>query len=225
MTQQSLPSEIELVAQLNDLLQLDHDAVQAYELAIESLDNASYRETLREFLGDHQRHITELTQLIEGQGGKPIRMAHIPTGAFKLAVQAVGALGGDRAVLRAFRANERQVRDKYRRVAREVHTADITSVLARAAEDEQRHYAWVLRTLEELSYDASSVAGRIEGAAAAAHQRVADVVEGAERKGMVFAERGRRGLNRVRRNPVRSALVAAGTAALAAFVITRVARR
>jgi hypothetical protein len=45
--------------------------------------------------------------------------------------------------------NERQVRDKYRRSARAPHPADITWVLARGAEDESRHYAWALETLEE----------------------------------------------------------------------------
>src|ERR687885_85731 len=153
---QTLPTETQLVAELNDLLKLDHDAVQAYTLAIRSLDS----------------------------------------GSFKLAVQGVAALGSDRSVLAAFKANERQVRDKYRRAAREFHTADVTSVLARAAEDESRHYAWVLETLEDLGFDADSVAGQAERAFEVAHKGVADTLEGAERKLLQGIEGSRRALKR-----------------------------
>ena len=101
-----------LVAELNDLLQLDHDAVQSYGLAIRELEHPAYRETVRRYMADHQRHVEELTGLITTHGGLPIDIPH-PTGVAKLAKQAVGGLGDDRRVLLAFRANERQARDKY----------------------------------------------------------------------------------------------------------------
>src|SRR5690606_36206330 len=117
MADQTSRVEDGLIADLNDLLQLDHDAVQAYDVAIRNLSNEHHRQALIRFRGDHERHIEELTRLIREHGGVPIEVAHIPTGVFNLAVQKVGAMGGDREILLAFKANERQSRDKYRKFA------------------------------------------------------------------------------------------------------------
>jgi rubrerythrin len=87
-----------LAADLNDLLRLDHDAVQAYTLAIRLLENPDYKRQLEEFRADHQRHIDELSQLIRSRDAVPLEFPHLPSGAFKLAVQGVGGAGGDRAL-------------------------------------------------------------------------------------------------------------------------------
>jgi rubrerythrin len=212
-----------LAAELNDLLRLDHDAVQAYTLAIKLLENDEYRRQLEVFRADHQRHIDELSQLVRSRDSTPIDLPHLSTGAFKLAVQAVGAgagavgFGGDRAVLVAFKANERQVRDKYRRSARAVHPADVTSVLARAAEDEARHYAWALETLEDLGGGAGSATSRAEEAFEIVHARTADVLETAEQQAMRAAGRvGRTLRDDVVNNPLGSALLAVGVGFVAA---------
>src|SRR4029079_7393513 len=135
----------------NDLLQLDHDAVAAYDIAIRSVEGAALKEALRRFKSDHERHITELTRLIHERDGIPVQLPHIPTGGFKLAVQEAGNLGGgDVGVLLAFKANERQVRDKYRRAAASATHLAGEVVLARGAADESRHYAWALETLDDL---------------------------------------------------------------------------
>jgi rubrerythrin len=210
-------SDAALTADLNDLLRLDHDAVQAYTLAIRLLENPVYKRQLEEFRADHQRHIDELSQLVRSRDGVPLELPHLPSGAFKLAVQAVGGAGGDRAVLLAFKANERQVRDKYRRAARSVHPADVTSVLARGADDEARHYEWALETLWELGVTPDSATGRAERAFEVAHARAADVMEGAERQAIQAAQGAARTLrDEVIENPVSSALLAVGVGFVAA---------
>jgi hypothetical protein len=190
---QTVPS---LIAELNDLLQLDHDAVHAYTLAIKELEHSGYQRTIRRFRGDHLRHITQLQHLIEDYGGIPVNLPHLPTGAFKLAVQAAGAAGGDRAVLLAFKANERQVRDKYRVAAEGRHPADVSEVLHRAAEDEARHYAWALETLEESGAGEDTVAGRAAAMLEGPHAATATAIESAERAAMAGAERVRRAWRR-----------------------------
>ena len=106
-----------LTTQLNDLLQLDVDAVQAYALTIRQLESKIRKQTVRRYQADHRRHIPELKRLIRAHGGASIAVSHIPTGPFKLAMQAIGSFGDDKAVLLAFKTNERQGRDKYRRAA------------------------------------------------------------------------------------------------------------
>jgi rubrerythrin len=213
-------SDATLTAELNDLLRLDHDALQAYALAIKLLENPDYKRQLEEFRADHQRHIDELSQLIRSRDGVALELPHLPSGAFKLAVQAIGGAGGDRTVLLAFKANERQVRDKYRRSARGVHPADVTSVLARAAEDEARHYEWALETLWELGVTPESATGRVERAFEVAHARAADVMESTEREAVRAAQGAARTLrDDVIRNPLSSALLAVGVGFVAATIL------
>ncbi len=95
MTQLTKDEEIRLVADLNDLLQLDHDAVAAYDVAISKLEDRDHADQIAGFRRDHERHIRELTELIRAHGGVPIQTPHLPTGVFKLAMQGVGAAGGD----------------------------------------------------------------------------------------------------------------------------------
>lgn len=194
MADQTTRAEAGLIADLNDLLQLDHDAVQAYNVAIKNLSNESHRETLLRFRGDHERHIEELTRLIREHGGIPIELAHIPTGMFKLAVQKVGTMGGDREILLAFKANERQSRDKYRKFASMPHPEHVREVLERGAADEARHYAWALETLDDMGAGTDTLIGRAEGVFEQGHKVMADAVERVERRVMESAEVARRSM-------------------------------
>src|SRR5690606_35214177 len=99
---------------------------------------------------------------------------------------------GDRALMLAFKANERQVRDKYRRHADAPHPPEVRAVLARAAADEERHYAWALEVLDDLCAGTDTVIGRIEGGFGRGHKAVADAVEDAERRVMERVEGARR---------------------------------
>jgi rubrerythrin len=207
-----LARDVTRIATLNDLLQLDHDAVGAYGIAIDALTDESHRQTLREFRADHERHIEEITRLIQDRGGKPIQAPHLPTGVFKLAVQKAGALGGQTALLLAFKANERQGRDKYRRVAEHSDDLEVADVLARAADDEVRHYDWAARTLIEMGVSPDSKTARVERAIEIGNARLADVVEGLETGAMALFEGVRRG---TRTRPLLVAVAAIGAGLVA----------
>jgi rubrerythrin len=141
----------EILEGLNDLLQLDHDAVGAYEIAMEKLGDRDHAGQIAGFLRDHERHIRELNELIAEMGGTPANQPHA-TGPFKQALQALGAVGGDRGVLLAFRANELQVRAKYDRYASKANAwpTAVKRVVDRAALDEERHYRWVAEALAAM---------------------------------------------------------------------------
>lgn len=179
------PQDHALTAELNDLLQLDHDAVAAYTVAIDNLDAVDHRETLIAFREDHERHITELTELIRMRGGAPTERRHVTTGIFKAAAQQVGRMGGDRGIMTMFKANERQVRDKYRRYAEENRDVRVGEVVRRAAADEERHYRWAEQTVEAMGGPLGSVMEAVE----AVHARTADAMESAERGVGKAAER------------------------------------
>ncbi|MDF1502103.1 DUF2383 domain-containing protein [Roseisolibacter sp. H3M3-2] len=216
-----------VIAELNDLLQLDHDALQSYALAIKEVEHPAYRETLRRFRADHERHVEELTALIERHGGLAIELPH-PTGVAKLAKQAAGGFGGDRRVLLAFRANERQARDKYARAARKAEEwpEEVAEVVRRAAEDEARHFEWADVTLEGLGEPRDGARARVRRAYDVVHARTADAVEAVGKQGMRGFEAARRGVGRTREvprvakaRPVVTALAVVGTGLLAAALV------
>ncbi len=214
----TLARDVTRIAKLNDLLQLDHDAVGAYGIAIQATTDESRRETLREFRADHERHIEEITRLIQDRGGKPIQSPHVPTSIFKLAVQKAGSLGGETALLLAFKANERQTRDKYRRAAENGDDLEVTDVLARAADDEVRHYDWAVRTLLELGVSPDSATSRVERALEIGNARLVDVMEGFETGAMALFEGARRG---AKDRPLIVAIAAVGLGLLASRLLPK----
>lgn len=153
-TDRAGPSSVptgEIVKGLNDLLQLDHDAIGAYRVAVEKLENRDWAMQISGYLTDHERHLRELTEAIVGMGGTPMNEPHA-TGPFKQALQGLAAMAGDKGVLMAWRANELQVRSKYDRYAsKAVFWPDrVKALIDRNALDEERHYRWVIGVLGEM---------------------------------------------------------------------------
>lgn len=152
---------------LNDLLQLDHDSVGAYEIAQEHLANPEHIARIRSFQEDHQRHIQDLNDLILNLGGIPVNEPHT-TSLLKEGIQRLSASGGDRAILTAWRANELAAARKYGQYAKRsaAWPEQATALVGRHAADEDRHYAWVREVLGEdgtSMVDAESLRDRFAG--------------------------------------------------------------
>jgi rubrerythrin len=170
------PATAEILEGLNDLLQLDHDAVGAYEIAMEKLNDRDHADMIAGYRRDHERHIRELNELIADLGGTPVNQPHA-TGPFKLALQSLGGLAGDRGTLMAFRTNELSVRAKYDAYASKANAwpTNIKRVIDACALDEERHYRWVS---EVLGKDENEALDKVDAARerAAAHARPIDKV-------------------------------------------------
>ena len=202
------PASSEILDGLNDLLQLDHDAIGAYEIAIDKLQDRDHAQQIAGFKRDHERHIQELNLAIAGLGGTAKNEPHA-TGPFKQALQSLGGLAGDKGILIAWRTNELQVRTKYDAYASKANHwgPDLKRLVDRNALDEERHYEWVTRALEAMgvgtaegaeqdaatraregggSGPLSGLRERVGDVAGSAKERVADVAGGAkERVGAV----------------------------------------
>jgi rubrerythrin len=141
----------EVLDGLNDLLQLDHDAVGSYDVALEKLENQDYISQITGFRHDHERHIRDLNALITQFGGTPMNEPH-RTGPLKKALQSLGAVGGDTGVLVAWRANELTVRAKYDSYAAKANRwpPEVKRLIDRNALDEERHFRWVAELLETM---------------------------------------------------------------------------
>lgn len=145
----TLVSSDEVVSDLNNLIQLEYDAIAAYKAAIERLDTVDYKEKFTEFLGDHENHVTNLSDLVRSEGGTPEDSGDIKKILTKGKV-VLADLSGDEAILKAMNANEKQTNTKYEEAAEENYPTNVEVVVQRGLADERRHKAWIEATLEKL---------------------------------------------------------------------------
>lgn len=152
----------DLTSLLNALIELDLDAVEAYQAAIDRLEDADDKRNLTNFMGDHERHVRELQPLVEELGGKPADEADIKQILTKGKV-VLASLAGDRAILMAMKTNEEDTNTAYERaVQRDDLPAHMRAVIARNREDERRHLAYIERRLEAFQErDKGPVSSRI----------------------------------------------------------------
>ncbi len=128
---------------IKDLIELEYDAVEAYEAALNRLEAIEYKEKLSQFESDHNRHIQALTRLLENHNeqaptGPSLAKQWITKGKVVLA-----NLGGDHAILNAMNSNETDTNTAYERMqARDDKWQDAVEIIRQALEDERRHKAW-----------------------------------------------------------------------------------
>jgi uncharacterized protein (TIGR02284 family) len=141
-------TESTLESLLEDLIQLDYDAADAYQAAIDRLENSSYRTRLAEFKRDHLRHITELGDILSSMGRTPPKEGDMKALLTKGKVVIAGLMG-DEAILQAMRTNEADTNTAYERaVDFKGLQASTRSVLQHGLADERRHCEWILQQLK-----------------------------------------------------------------------------
>lgn len=139
-----------VINELNKLINLDYDAIAAYEAAIERLNNAEYRERLREFKGDHQRHTRKLEECVRRFGGKTVTSGDIRKVLAKGKV-ILGNINHDKGVLEAMKSNENQTNRLYEEALQKLgDEPEVAGILLRNLEDERRHRLWLVSTLDEI---------------------------------------------------------------------------
>jgi rubrerythrin len=128
---------------LRALIELDFDAIEAYEAAINRIENEEYKVQLQNFKEDHQRHVQELNQLLT------IHNEKISSGpdAKKWLTQGkvvISGIMGDNAILRAMLSNEEDTNTAYDRVENHPEVwADAKEILSAGFSDEKRHKRWL----------------------------------------------------------------------------------
>jgi rubrerythrin len=144
-----------LINTLNRLLQLDHDAVEAYEQAIKRLDNAQCRAKLQGFQTDHRRHIDELKACITAYEGRPADHRDLK-GYVMTGLTALQSMAGDEAALKAMQANEGGTNDAYEDAADDRRLPDeVQELVARNRNDEARHLEWLNRAIDQRYWEKS----------------------------------------------------------------------
>jgi uncharacterized protein (TIGR02284 family) len=139
------------IAQLNDLIRLDVDAVRAYSQAIEACAAPHVREKLGEFQRDHERHVEDLSAEVRKLGGVP-EVTRTLKGFFMQAFTSITAQG-DHSALVAMRANEEVTQRTYRSALDEPLGESASEVVKKNHADEQRHLAWIKAALDTRAWE------------------------------------------------------------------------
>jgi uncharacterized protein (TIGR02284 family) len=142
-----------LIASLNDLLMLDHDAVDAYEQAIKRIDSVHCRGQLQAFQADHRRHIADLKDCVVRYGGKPKDRRDVK-GFFMKGMTALQSMAGDEMALKAMQSNEKVTNSKYEEATHDASFPDdVRDVVAKNRADEARHLEWINRALDQRLWE------------------------------------------------------------------------
>lgn len=139
---------------LTDLVKLDFDAADAYQAAIDRLQNPEFRATLALFREDHLRHVDELSEVLnevlKASGKTPPQEGGVK-GYLTQGKVVMGGLMGDKAIIQAMKTNEDDTNTAYdRAVAFKAAPADTHQIFTRAQLDERRHRDWMEATLAKL---------------------------------------------------------------------------
>lgn len=144
-----------IIEELNEVLQIDLDAVGAYQAAINSIDDIEIKSQLIEFRRDHERHIADLSAIVRRCGGNPVAHADLK-GMLQKGMTKVAGLVGTEATLRAMLTNERTTNAVYAKHCQKNFPPDILDVLRRNYGDEQRHYSWIEASVQQRLWERES---------------------------------------------------------------------
>jgi uncharacterized protein (TIGR02284 family) len=141
----------EALSTLNDLIHLDIDAIHAYRQALEACDLPEVRHTLTAFMGDHERHVTELQAAVRALGGEPVGTRDLK-GFFIEGFTAIVSRG-DRTALLAMRGNEELTTRRYEAALEANVMAEANQVIRKNHADEVRHLAWIKGAIDRKVWE------------------------------------------------------------------------
>ncbi|WP_437768543.1 ferritin-like domain-containing protein [Sorangium sp. So ce281] len=141
----------DVIEVLNDLIQLDRDAITAYDRAIDACEHAHTKERLASFRDDHARHVVDLTAHVTSLGGIAARTRDLK-GKLIEGFTAITSQG-DQSALLAMRGNEELTNRQYQAALDESLTAEARAIVERNYTDEQRHLAWLKDALSRKVWE------------------------------------------------------------------------
>lgn len=145
----------EILSELNSLIQLDVDAIHAYEQAIKNIDVESVKMRLTEFRQDHERHVTELSSEVRKLGGTPPSHKRDAKGFVIQGMTAIRSMTGTEGALKAMQTNEKLTTRNYGQAVSKPFPPDVMTILQRNAADERRHLEYIEETLRMRPWESA----------------------------------------------------------------------
>lgn len=133
----------EMIKRLNDLIQLDVDAVEAYDHAIKHAGYEDIRKRFRGFQDDHRAHIRNLTEMVQKYGGTPAQPKPDLKGYLIEGFTALMSLTGTKSTLQAMKSNEKLTNKKYEEAAALELPEDVMRLLRVNLAQERAHLEFI----------------------------------------------------------------------------------
>lgn len=133
----------EMIDRLNDLIQLDVDAVEAYEQAIKHIGYKDIAKRFREYQDDHRAHITNLTALVQQMGGTPLKPTPDLKGYLIEGFTALMSLTGAKQALEAMKSNEKLTNRKYQEAVDQPFPEEVMNLLRTNLSQERWHLSYI----------------------------------------------------------------------------------
>ncbi len=143
----------EAAKHLNALVQLDIDAVEAYQQAIDAIDEHHIKQTLRNYQQDHLNHISNLSEVIRRMGEQPPEYKKDIKGFLIEGITSVMSAVGTRGALNAMQTNEKLTNKKYKEALDLDLPMDVKPLLRKNYDDEQKHLEYIERALREKLWE------------------------------------------------------------------------
>jgi rubrerythrin len=142
----------QIIAECAALIRYDYDAIGAYDEAIEALTDYGLRAKLIEFLGDHERHVSDLSAILRRLGGDAPDKPGLG-GLTRRTMDPVAGQGSVEGTLRALLRDEEVVAEAHRQRAGRELPEEVLAVVRRHEENEARHREWLRETLRSRSWE------------------------------------------------------------------------
>jgi len=143
----------EITKKLNSLIQLDIDAIHAYEQAMKNINEVFIRDQLAEFRNDHHRHFRELSAIVQGMGGTPPEYSPDFKGSLIQGFTALRSVTGTEGALKAMESNEKLTNKTYEEASSWDLPLDAISLVKSNFDDEKLHIRYIQTSLRDRIWE------------------------------------------------------------------------
>lgn len=138
----------EIIDLLNDLVQLDVDAVEAYEQVIKHIEYDDIRKRFIDFQDDHRNHIRDLSAMVQQFDAKPVKPSPDLKGYLIEGFTALMSISGSMAAMEAMKMNEIITNKRYAHAASLDLPEDVMKLIKTNHSQEQRHLRYIQAVIE-----------------------------------------------------------------------------
>jgi uncharacterized protein (TIGR02284 family) len=147
----------EIIKNLNSLIQLDIDAIHAYEQAMKNVAEMHIRDQLAEFRNDHHMHFRELSSVVQSMGGTPPEFSPDFKGFFIQGFTALRSATGTEGALKAMETNEKLTNKNYEEASSWDLPIATLSLVRSNFEDEKRHLSYIQTALKDRIWEGRGI--------------------------------------------------------------------
>lgn len=145
--------EKESAEKLNSLIQLDIDAVHAYDQAIENIDVTAIRNQLTEYRDDHNDHIKQLSMEVRALGKEPPEYSPDFKGYLIKGFTSLRSMTGTEGSLKAMQTNEHLTNKNYSEAVNWQLPESARQIVEKNYSDERIHLEYIENILKSRIWE------------------------------------------------------------------------